>query len=41
MIACGILVRQTGIGPILHALEGENLNHWATREVSASFVILN
>ena len=27
--------------PILHALEGENLHHGATREVSPRFVILN
>lgn len=39
MIACGILVRRQGIEPILHALE--NLHHWATREVSPRFVILN
>ena len=31
--ACGILVPQTGLKPTAPALEGEVLNHWATREV--------
>ena len=34
-MACGILVPQAGIKPMVHAVEAQNLNHWTTREVSS------
>ena len=40
-MACGILVPQPGIAPVPPALEALSLNHWTTREVPTSFVILN
>ena len=32
-MACGILVPQQGIEPMLPAMEAQGLNHWITREV--------
>ena len=32
-VACGILVPQPGIEPLLPATEAQSLNHWTTREV--------
>ena len=32
-MACGILVPQSAIQPMLPALEAQTLSHWATREV--------
>ena len=34
-VACGSLVPQPGIEPVLPALEAQNLNHWTAREVPA------
>ena len=32
-MACGISVPQSGIIPVLPAVEAQNLNHWTTSEV--------
>ena len=33
LVACGILVSQLGIKPLLAAVEAQSLNHWNAREV--------
>ena len=35
LAACGILVPQPGIKPVLPAVEAQSLNHWTAREVPA------
>ena len=33
-MACGdLIIPQSGVGPVLPALEAQSLNHWTTREV--------
>ena len=39
--ACGILVPQPGIEPVPLAVEAQSLNHWTTREVPMSKILIN
>ena len=40
LVACGILVPQSGIEPALPAVELWSLNHWTAREVLEFFVVV-
>ena len=39
-MACGILVLRQGIEPVLSAVDVWSLNHWTTREVQGSCVLI-
>ena len=39
-VACGILVPQPAIQPMLPALEAQTLSHWTAREVPIYTVVL-
>ena len=39
-MACGILVPQPGIKPVLLAVEAWSLNHWITREVLDQWILM-
>ena len=40
LMACGILVLRQGIEPVLSAVDVRSLNHWTTREVQGSCVLI-
>ena len=39
-MACGILVPQPGIKPTPPVLKAQHLNHWTTREVQVSLILI-
>ena len=39
-MACGIVVPQPGIEPVLLAVEAWSLDHWTTREVLDQWILM-